>query len=179
MLKELEDYAATRTQERAQGQVSYADLELARAQSAAYGESFPLDVEMTPEQEAQLDELTDDMMRKNEKVWAAEPRAVRKKAEAIAANLPMAESDTSAALNPDAQAGIINQMTELRRSRSSGCSPISTTIAAQTHQHAAADRRPRQGACRTHDQRPECRDTLDGRGPDRCIAGRGSATRRD
>ena len=151
VLRELEDYAATVRKAVPKGKVSHADLELARAKSSAYAESFPMDVEMTPAQEAQLNELTNDMMRKNEKVWAEEPRAVRKKAEAIAANMPMGDQPQGAAMAPDAQAGIISRVTALRAEIKQAQDELEDVAAQRTNMQQRIDDLDKAHAARTTD----------------------------
>jgi hypothetical protein len=111
VISELEEFAASVRKNVPAGKVSHADYELAIVRNAAFADSLP--EEMTPAQEAKLLADADAIPAMRDKLWAQEPVAVRKKAKAIGKNLPSGPAPTGAAVDPDAQAAIVEQITEL------------------------------------------------------------------
>ena len=146
VISELEALAAAQRAKVPEGKVSYAELELVRTRSAALAESMPDDA--PPEMEAELMALGDQVFEMNGRLWTAEPKSVRKQAEAISKNLPMATAP-AATMTPDAQAALVERATALRRSINVAQDELDELIAQRTSMQQRIDDLDRAHAARS------------------------------
>jgi hypothetical protein len=115
VIRELEKLATSARDKVPEGKISHAEYELAIVRNTVFADNLP-EGELTPEQEAKLLADADAIPAMRDKLWAQEPVAIRKKAKAIGQTLPTGEVPTgAAAIAPDAQAAIVNQITDLTR----------------------------------------------------------------